>query len=71
MKRIKAFSVSILVLSTALLSSCGAAAGAVPQEESGSGAVGLSMATILMKEDETFSGIRCCGDSIIVETGAA
>ncbi len=70
MKRIKAFRISILVLSTAFLSSCGAAAGAVPQEESGSGAAGLNMTAIQMKEDETFSGIRFCGDSIIVETDA-
>lgn len=70
MKRIKALSISILVLSAAVLSSCGAASAAAPQEERGSGAAGLSMTAIPMKEDETFSGIRCCGDSIIVETDA-
>lgn len=68
MKRVKVF--SLLVLCAVALSSCGAATDAAPQEESGSGITGMSVAEIPMNEDETFSGIRCCGDSIIVETDA-
>ena len=68
MKRAKAF--SLLALCAAILCSCGAATDAAPQEQSGSGMTVMSMAEIPMKEDETFSGIRCCGDSIILETDA-
>lgn len=68
MKRLKAF--SIFALSAAILCSCGAARNADLQGEEDSVGAGLSVTMIPLKEDETFGSLRCCGDSVLLETDA-
>ena len=68
MKRLKAF--SIFVLSAAILCSCGAAQNAALQGGEDSVGAGLSVTMIPLKEDETFGSLRCCGDSVLLETDA-
>ena len=68
MKRLKVF--SIFVLSAVILCSCGAAQNAALQGEEDSVGAGLSVTMIPLKEDETFGSLRCCGDSVLLETDA-